>query len=124
MQDARTMPESGIRNPRNPLIIEALDILRKNYATEISLSSLADELHVNHSYLSRLFAKETGRTFLHWLNSIRVEEAKKLLDARGKIYLVAEQVGFSGPKYFSQVFRRFTGFTPQEYRSGSGGANK
>ena len=57
-------------------------------------------------------------TFTDYLNSVRVERAKKLLQDQKtpmKMYEISEQVGYSNPKYFYQMFRRLTGQSPKQY---------
>ncbi|WP_166238976.1 response regulator transcription factor [Paenibacillus turpanensis] len=89
----------------------------------LSLSRLAQEVfHLNVDYLGKLFRKETGEKFSNYLMNIRMEEAKKLIEKAEslKILEVAAKVGFgSNPPYFSQVFKRYTGCTPSEYKKSS-----
>lgn len=75
-------------------------------------------LFVNPDYFGRLFKRETGEKFTRYVTSKRIDAAKKLI-AKGKhsISEIAEMVGFGdGAQYFSQVFRKLTGYTPSEYR--------
>lgn len=86
----------------------------------LTLSKLAQEVfHLNVDYLGKLFRKETGEKFSNYLMRVRMEEAKKLI-ARSdglKVVEIAAKVGFgSNPPYFSQVFKRHTGYTPSEYK--------
>ena len=89
------------------------------FMNDISLSKLAEMLHVNPSYLSRAYHREFGMTISEHLLSIRVEQAKKLL-AFTKIPVthISFNVGFSDPNYFARVFRKKTGVSPSEYRKG------
>lgn len=84
----------------------------------LSLKRIATQYaHANADYLSRLFVQETGEKFSHYLNRKRVERAKQLLqEDAGKVYLAAEQVGLGhNPRYFGQVFKKYTGITPSAY---------
>ena len=61
----------------------------------------------------------TGEKFSTYLNRIRMEEAKQLLLLLGdeeRIYQVAEQVGCSNARYFGQAFKKYTGYTPEQFR--------
>lgn len=93
--------------------------VRNNLADSfLSLKQIADHhVHVNADYLSRLFVQKTGEKFSHYLNRKRVEKAKQLLQAdSSKVYQVAEQVGLGhNPRYFGQVFKKYTGMTPSAY---------
>jgi two-component system response regulator YesN len=72
---------------------------------------------MNHIYLSRLIKKETGENFLEILTRIRLQKACEMLsDPDMKAYEVAEMVGIRDAGYFSQVFRKYFGMTPSEYR--------
>jgi two-component system response regulator YesN len=91
--------------------------LHGHYMKEVSLQELADIGGVTPAYLSRLFKKELGINYTDYLNQIRVEKAKELLEIPHiKVLEVASQVGFNNSHYFSRVFKRSTGRTPQDYR--------
>lgn len=88
-----------------------------HYADEITLSSIAQVVHLSPYYISKLFKKTTGENFIDYLTSVRMERAMELLTSPGvRVYDVAEQVGYKSTKHFSQVFRAYTGKTPSEYR--------
>ncbi|PZD93043.1 DNA-binding response regulator [Paenibacillus sambharensis] len=86
----------------------------------LSLSKLSQEIvYLNVDYLGKLFRKETGEKFSNYVIQMRIEEAKRLIDAaeRVKIIDIAAKVGFpNNPQYFSQVFKKVTGLTPSEYK--------
>lgn len=72
---------------------------------------------VTPNYLSRIFKSITGDTCVSFLGKVRLDEAKKLLrDSSFKSYEVAEAVGYKNPNYFGAMFKRYTGYTPKEYR--------
>jgi len=86
--------------------------------SNLSLQYIArNVLYMNEDYVSHLFATSSGQKFSCFLNSTRVEAAKHLLETTGlSIAEIAEQTGFgTNPKYFSQVFRKYTGTTPSSY---------
>ncbi|AAM25484.1 two-component system response regulator YesN [Caldanaerobacter subterraneus subsp. tengcongensis MB4] len=102
---------------KNPIIKDAVEYIDKNYDKDISLESVAKEVYVTPAYLSILFKKEMNINFVSYLHKVRVEKAKKLLEDRSlKTYQVANMVGFGDEKYFSQVFKKYTGLTPSQYR--------
>jgi len=106
-----------IKRPKY-LISKAITYLKSNYSKDLNLKKVADELYISTWYLSKLLKKETGSTFIDILNTIRIEEAKRLLlDPRYKIYKIAEEVGFTDIPYFSRLFKKITGMTPIEYRN-------
>lgn len=84
---------------------------------DLSLEGMADMLQLNSSYLSRTFKKEMQENFSEYLVRIRIEKAQALLAGTAmKTYQIAEEVGFSDPHYFSQVFKKKCGMVPADYR--------
>lgn len=93
------------------------EILSKHYTKEITLNEMSQLLAVTPSYLSRLFKKEFGINYTEHLNKIRIDKAKELLRSPAvKVMEVARMVGFNNAHYFSKMFKRMAGITPQEYR--------
>ena len=83
----------------------------------LSLESVAAEMGLNSSYLSRAFKKERGENFSEYLIRVRIEHAQELLRTTElKTYAIAAEVGFGDAHYFSQVFKKKCGVTPAEYR--------
>jgi AraC-like DNA-binding protein/CheY-like chemotaxis protein len=108
-------PISGPKGTK--LVREAVACMQAGYQGSISLESVAARLKVHPVHLSRVFSRHYGKTFTVALAEIRIEAAKGLLaDSRYKIYEVADLVGFEKPKYFSELFKKMTGYTPNDYR--------
>jgi two-component system response regulator YesN len=102
----------------NHLVKEAIKYIRENYHKDISLQSIADFVHVNSSYLSRLYKKETGETIIDTLNKYRIEIAKKLLmDPSRKTFEVGAEVGIENPAYFTHVFTKYANVSPKEFKA-------
>ena len=97
----------------------------RNYLNEhmedsnLSLKWIADNvLYMNVNYVSRIFAKETGKRFSTYLTELRIERAKEILSGgqTDKILNVAELVGCgNNPYYFSKIFKKATGMSPSAY---------
>ncbi len=103
---------------KTTIIKRALLLIQQNYAEDIGLEWLASRLFVSTSYLSRLFSEEMGQPLTSYLNTYRVEQAKKLIRTSNlKLYEIAQRVGFSSPIVFSTIFKRFTGVTPTAYKN-------
>lgn len=95
----------------------AVDMINRYYAESISLQSVANQINVNPSYLSRLFKQETGENFVSYLTRVRIERAKSFLEnSQYKIYEVADKVGYHNYTYFSKIFKKVVGVSPEEYR--------
>lgn len=96
----------------------AIRMMMNHYAEDdLSLQSVANRINVNSSYLSRIFKQETGENFINFLTKIRIDKAKFYLEQGNlKIYEVAEKVGYPNTTYFSTIFKKWVGVTPEKYR--------
>ena len=104
------------------LIQKAMEIIRKEYDSGITLEETANQLYVSEEYLSSQFKKETGYNFTETVRKYRIEKIKELLrTTKYKMNQIAELVGYSDPKYMSKVFKEEEGILPTEYRRNSNG---
>jgi two-component system response regulator YesN len=102
-----------------PLVLQnAQAYIAKNYNNNLlSLTVIADELHVTPQHLSRLFRMYLDTTFIDYLSLVRIRKSVELLSGPDvKIYEVAEQTGYSSQHYFCTVFKKIMRMSPQEYR--------
>lgn len=100
------------------MIHDVCVFVKDHYAEDVSLNEAASAVHLSPSYVSRMFKKITGQNYTDYVNSVKINNAKELLSHSDmRIYEVADKVGFSNTKYFSQVFRSYTGKTPVEYKN-------
>ncbi len=112
--------------PRNAkiyssLIKNTIRVIDENIENEnLSLRWIAGTvLYTNVDYLGKLFKKETGKNFSRYVMEKRMEMAKSLIldGKKDRIYEIAEKVGYgSNSQYFSQVFKKYTGVSPLEYK--------
>lgn len=117
MEKPAVPADSGISSA----IEQAVRYIHAHYTDELTLQEVADQVHISKNYFSHLFKKQTGRNFIDYLIHLRIEHARTLLaDTDLRVYEVAERSGFRDVKYFSKLFRRLTGATPQEYRANAG----
>ena len=94
-----------------------MEYLENHYNETVTLSDVARMVYLSPAYVSTLISSETGKTFIDILNGIRVRKAIELIkNSNQKYYLIAEQVGFKEPQYFSIVFKKYTGMSPSEYK--------
>ncbi|CAM4078388.1 response regulator transcription factor [Lederbergia lenta] len=86
---------------------------------ELSLNYVAqEELYMSADYLGKLFKKEVGERFSNYVSKVRMERAMHMIQNENdvKVFELAEKLGYSDSQYFSQVFKKHTGFTPSDYR--------
>lgn len=107
------LKSSSFRNE----VTKVLDYIKSNIVQNISLKDAAKIANMSEKYFCILFKKETGKNFVDYVNNLKVERAKGLLKNRDvRTYEVAQQLGFENEGYFSKIFKKYSGFTPQEYR--------
>ncbi|PKJ52262.1 helix-turn-helix domain-containing protein [Bacillus sp. SN10] len=98
-------------------ITACLNYISQNIYQKISLSKLAELLHVNSTYLSSLFKKEVGITLSQYIQREKIEEAKKLLTLTSYSLLdICLWLKFNDQSYFNRIFKKITTMTPKQYR--------
>ena len=116
---------SGERNThqmQTGIAVDALRFIRRHYNESISLSDVAEQINVNKSYLCDVFKKETDMTITGYITKLRVEKSMELLRTTDmKVYEIAMEVGYKDYTYFSQIFRKYIGISPAEYRKQQAG---
>ena len=99
----------------------AIDFTDKNYTRTITLDDVAEHVFLSPTYVSYLFRTEVKMNFINYLTAKRMEKAKELLkDPRLRIYEISTAVGYENSRYFSSIFKKYTGQTPVDYRSSLG----
>ena len=112
---ART--EGAEENYTNAAFMKLMVYIKENYKKEISLSTAGEALHMNPNYVSQLFKKEAGITFIHYITQLRMEEAVNLLSMTKKpVVEIASEVGYNDYFYFCKTFKKYMGKTPSRYR--------
>lgn len=98
-------------------VTQAIKYIEENFADKITLTEVAENVFLNPCYLSLQFKKETGMNFVDYVKKVRIEKSTELLKRIDlKAYEVCSAVGYQDYKYFSEVFKDFTGMSPIEYR--------
>lgn len=105
--------------PKNASIIhKSIAFINEHYKENVTLDMVANHVHLNSSYFSSLFKKEMGLSFSNYLNQVRIEKSKSLLENTDySILRIALEVGFEEQSYFTKVFKNITGYTPKEYKN-------
>ena len=112
------LAESFTSNTTNSTILKVIQYVKTNYNTDLKLEMLGDLFNCNSAYLGKKFREYTGVPFNTYLDIIRIEAAKNMLnDSNLKIYEISKLVGYSNTDYFYLKFKRHTNMTPKEYKS-------
>lgn len=104
--------------------VKGLDILKhcieymeEHYMDEISLDYMAEKYYFNPSYFSTIFSNYFGKSFTNYLIEIRMKKAKEfLMQSDDKIKQIAAKTGYRDANYFIRAFRKYYGYTPEEFR--------
>lgn len=107
------------KGPMRSEIREAIKIINENIEQPITLSYIASKVALSPFYLGKIFSDEVGESFNDYVTGIRMKKAVELLQTSNlKVYEVAEKVGIPNYRYFSNLFRNWTGQTPKEFKRG------
>lgn len=106
---------------KNPLIHLAKEYIREHLGDpELSLDTVSSHIGLSKVYFCQLFHREEGINFNNYLNTERINQAKRLLsNTSKKVFEISDETGYSNPKYFNYVFKQAVGMTPLEYRKKS-----
>lgn len=97
---------------------KAKKYIEDHLSEDLNRQQVADSVHANADYLSRILKEDTGRSLSEYIKYRRILEAQKLLDySEMTIAQISEATGFKTTSYFSTVFKQITGFTPLDYRN-------
>jgi two-component system response regulator YesN len=129
------MLQSGLKKMRQHILLEERGDLKENYSylgtvesaqlyieenyhTDISLESISERFFINKNYFSEIFKRETGKSFVNYLNEVRIEKTRQLLIKMPELKTteLARMVGFNEDSYFIRVFKKYNKCTPMEYK--------
>ncbi len=116
---AKILPQLSLQKKSdlvNKIEYQLIRYCSENYTKPIALKEIAKEFGYTPEYFSRIFNEKYKTSFTNFINSLRVEEAKKLLKRKDNITEVAFACGFSSIRNFNRVFKQKAGKTPFEYR--------
>ena len=105
------------RNRSIELETRITNYMEKNFLdSQLSLERIADEFHITPQYLSRFFREHFNMSYVDYVNDKRVSKAKEYLLSDEKVKDAAIKSGFNNIGTFINAFKKYTGFTPGEYK--------
>ena len=106
---------------RIDIIHKAIQYIQSNYSQKITLVDVAQSVFLSPAYFSKIFKEEMGCSFREYLNSYRIEKSMVMLvNENIKASTIAYAVGFDDQSYFTKVFKKIVGITPNQYRENQG----
>uniref|UniRef100_S0DET8 Putative transcriptional regulator n=1 Tax=termite gut metagenome TaxID=433724 RepID=S0DET8_9ZZZZ len=117
---------SRIKEEKNRHNIEAVlekikDYIDVNYHLPLRLEEIADFFYVNKEYMSTVFHRKYGLTISAYILELKMEESMRLLKNNDiPIRSIAQMLGYEDPAYFNRVFKKYTGYSPGQYRAKQG----
>ncbi|WP_170110144.1 helix-turn-helix domain-containing protein [Peribacillus acanthi] len=103
---------------KNEQIQKVIEYIKCNFMKEITISEAAGLANFSPTYFSRLFKKETGRSFVEFVTFIRLQRAIWMLrHTNHTIEQISDDLGFNTPNYFSSIFKKYAGLAPSDYRA-------
>ena len=99
------------------VVRQMLEFIEQHFSEKIVMQDVVSSLNYSETFLNKRFKKVTGMTFTEYLNRFRIQTAVEILNKESTSSPeVGYLCGFSTPKYFKDVFRKYVGCTPKEYR--------
>ena len=117
MLDTTISHLTGSGTSQNKIVEDTIKYIHSHLSESLSLETIAENLHISPSHLSRTFRKSYSEPLTEYINKTRIEKAKEYLINPGTLsYEVAGLVGYNDPTYFSSIFKKYTGTSPTEFK--------
>lgn len=102
----------------DPAILKAQEWMEEHLSQPIVMEKLAHEVGISPRHFIRRFKKATGESPLSYLQQIRIETAKHILETRSEetVSAITLAVGYENSSTFCKLFKKYTGLSPREYR--------
>ena len=108
--------ENDITDSAENTVTTALNIIKSEYHTPITVNDIAARLHITRTYFSQMFKAHVGTSPKKYLNEIRMERAAELLSKNSdSVSAIADSVGYSDVFIFSRAFKTYYQCSPTEY---------
>lgn len=105
------------KTAKDPQIQKSIEYIAKHYFEDFTAAKVASLIGFSPTYFSRMFKKETGRSFVEYVTFLRLQRGIYLMrHSTLTIEQIAEELGFNTPNYFSNIFKKYAGLSPSDYR--------
>lgn len=108
---------SGMKDHADDTIREVQDYIEQNFEEKLPVDHLCERFAIGRRTFERRFKKATANTVVEYIQKVKIEAAKKLLEqGRKTIQEAMYHVGYNDIKAFRDVFKKITGMTPVDYK--------
>lgn len=98
-------------------MVQILDYMHSTHSFALNRDQISAKFYMSTGYFSQCFRDIVGTSYSDYMKKLQIEKSMELLrDTNYPVYWISEQVGYNDEKYFSKVFRNYTGLTPVKYR--------
>jgi two-component system response regulator YesN len=95
------------------MLKDICSFILENPESEINLPAVSEKFFINHTYLSDLFRRKTGRRFNDYVTLVRMSRARRLVERSDlKIYEISNRLGYNDADYFNRLFKKINDMTP------------
>ena len=102
---------------KSNLSTQMIELIEENYSQPNLMSFVSSRMNYSPTYLSAVFKADIGITFKKYVQNYKINIAKQLLlTTDDDISVISNSIGYTDPKFFSELFKRYTKMTPSEYR--------
>lgn len=110
--------EQQVNDQYNRYVYTVKKYISFNFSKSVKICDIANQLNINRSHLYRIFKENTGKSIEEYLISVRLNEARRLLDDTDfSVAVISTMVGYSQSASFFKMFKNYVGMTPLEYRN-------
>lgn len=116
--EGQALQKIKVMSTANSSIIAAIEYIDGNLDKRLTLDQVSSKVYLSDYYFSKLFKRETGLSFSVYLNARKIQKAMILLKESDKsINDISDALGFTRLSYFSQTFKKYTGYAPTKFRT-------
>lgn len=116
LMNSVVLEKPKVRSERN-VEMDVKKYIKDHMVDAITVTDIAEELHFNPQYLTRIFKNKTGMSILEYLTNERINTAKNILERTDiPIKSIAVMVGYEDYAYFTRVFKKEMGISPSQFR--------
>ena len=118
MGNAEAEPEDIPLSYNEQMISQIRQYVSDHLTEKLVLIDIAQAVHMNKSYLSRIYKQKTGENLFDMINRMRIEKAKEYIrQGNRKLYEIGYEIGLDDTAYFSKLFKKYEGCSPREFES-------